>query len=197
MTNPTIIVPYRARPEHLSIFVPAMNKYLPGAPVIVVEQADSKPFNRGKLINCCFLEFKPDYFVAHDVDLIPIDVDYSFSPWVTQLAKSEIQKVDYLGGVTMFTDASFERVGGYNNDFYSRGEDNEVSFNLKRRGIPVSNRFGIFEQLPHPRTGPEFIPNLWHKAQQKRKIQDQLSVCKYKLVSKEQKEGYLHLKVGL
>lgn len=189
----TIIVPYRNRPDHLEAFTKVMSAH----DVYVIEQADDKPFNRGKLINIGFLEIQPQYFVAHDVDMIPIKVDYSETKGVTQLAKSDIQLVDYLGGVTMFSAEIFRNVGGYHNDYWHRAEDNCMMFNLKRFGIPVLNRFGTFINLPHERTGPEFIPELWRKAQLPRLIQNQLSICKYNVVSEEDKGLYKHIKVEL
>ena len=79
-----IIVPYRDRQEHLEKFIKQIPSYLSNNDIeyelIVVEQSDKKPFNRGKLLNIGFLEAKKldcNYVVFHDVDMIPIDVDYS------------------------------------------------------------------------------------------------------------------------
>lgn len=200
--DPVIIVPYRARQSHLDAFIPVMKAYLPKAPIFILEQSDTKPFNRGKLCNVGFLETMlvetdPSYFVIHDIDMLPIDVDYSFGQGVTQLVDSEIQLHDYLGGVTMFSKETFEIIGGYNNDYFCRAEDNEMMFNLRRLNISIIERIGKFEQLPHERTGPEFIPHLWVKAQRRRAIQNQLGVCRYTLVSKEEREEYTLLRVEL
>lgn len=195
----SIIVPYRDREEHLKQFIPHMNMYLPDANIVIVEQTDEKPFNRGKLINIGFLETGwPDWLVAHDVDLLPIDADYSIDPnfSVVQLIKSDIQKTDYLGGVTLFFRGRFQQAMGYHNDYFHRAEDNEMMFRLKSMLLPVSNRFGSFIQLPHPRTGPEFIPELWQKAQLPRTI-NMLETCKYALISKEVHDTHTHLKVAL
>lgn len=191
-----IIVPYRNREDHLAQFMPHMNKYLPEAKIVIVEQADEKPFNRGKLINVGHLEEPSDFICAHDVDMLPVNVDYSTKWEVAQLASSEIQTTNYLGGVTMFNWHSFQTAGGYNNEFFSRAEDNEMMFNLKRLGVPVINRFGTFHQLPHPRTGPEFIPELWQKAQLSR-TKNMLKTCEYQLISKEVHDTHVHLKVTL
>lgn len=174
-----------------------MLEYLPKAKIFVCEQMDDKPFNRGKLLNILYLETKPEFFVCHDVDMIPVKVNYLPCGTIAQLASSEIQTVDYLGGVTMFCYMAFELSGGYHNDFFSRAEDNEFMFNLKRLKIPVEQRRGTFEQLPHERNGPEFIPYLWMKAQKKRSEQNQLHICKYELISKQEIDGYTLLKVSL
>lgn len=191
-----IVVPYRDRAEHLELFIPSMRAYLPDDQIVVVEQADEKAFNRGKLLNIGYLESKATHYVFHDVDMIPIKVGYIEREGVTQLAFSDVQMIDYLGGVTMFEGRTFREVGGYHNDYFHRAEDNEMRFKLKKFGIRVLSRFGIFKQLPHTRTGPEFIPELWQKAQLPR-TKDMLKTCEYKLISKEVKDGYTHLKVEL
>ena len=47
-----IIVPYRDREEHLSRFIPHMEKFLSDKniqyKIYIVEQGDGKPFNRGR-----------------------------------------------------------------------------------------------------------------------------------------------------
>lgn len=194
----SIIVPYRDREEHLKQFLPNMNKYLPGANIIIVEQSDNKPFNRGKLLNVGYIESKPFIFVAHDIDMLPVAVDYreDTEVRVTQLAVSDIQKIDYLGGVTMFRAWVFEEIGGYHNDYFHRAEDNELMFHLKRIKQPVCYREGCFKQLPHPRTGPEFIPELWQKAQLPRTI-NMLENCRYELIYKEVHDTHTHIKVAL
>lgn len=193
----TILVPYRDRLHHLQKFIPHMRSYLPDADIVIVEQAVGKPFNRGKLINVGFLETKNDFFVAHDIDMIPINVDYSPKAGVTQLAGSRIQFKDYLGGITMFEAETFRKVGGYHNDYFHRAEDNELRFNLHRLNIPVLENHGKFKALPHIRKAPEFIAALWQKAQERRQIQDQLSICEYEVLSREQGEGHLHIKVSI
>lgn len=191
-----IVVPYRNRSDQLKLFIPSMKSYLPDDQIIVVEQADNKPFNRAKLLNIGFLNSKSTHFVFHDVDMLPVKVAYVEREGVTQIAFSDIQLIDYLGGVTMFESKTFCEVGGYHNDYFHRAEDNEMMFNLKRLRIPVLNRFGIFKELPHERTGPEFIPELWKKAQEPR-TKNMLKTCEYELISREVKEGYTHLKVKL
>ena len=191
-----IIVPYRDREEHLKIFVPYMNQYLPEDELIIVDQADNKPFNRGRLLNIGALNTLSDYLVFHDIDMLPIKVGYNERDGVTQIAFSEIQLINYLGGVTMFDKPTFKKSQGFHNDFFHRAEDNEMMFNLRSKKIPVLNRFGIFKQLPHERNSPEFIPELWEKAQLPRTV-NMIQTCEYELISKEKKEGYTHIKVKL
>ena len=55
-----VIVPYRGRPTHLRKFKDHLTTYLKSKnisfQIIVVEQTDTLPFNRGKLLNIGFLE---------------------------------------------------------------------------------------------------------------------------------------------
>jgi hypothetical protein len=55
-----IVVPYRDREEHLKKFLPAMKKcdFLNDIDyeILIVEQEDGKPFNRGKLLNVGAIE---------------------------------------------------------------------------------------------------------------------------------------------
>ena len=116
-----IIVPYRNRPAHLDLFKYYITNYLAQTnidyEIIVVNQDDAKQFNRGMLLNIGFeaaKEMKCDYVVFHDVDMLPIYVDYSFSEIPLHLATNFdlISGQDgvfdeYFGGVTMFTIQDF------------------------------------------------------------------------------------------
>jgi hypothetical protein len=81
-----VIIPYRNRYEQLVTFKESITKYLESKNIdfelIIVEQDDAKLFNRGMLLNIGFkyaLEHKCDYVVFHDIDMIPSEVDYSYS----------------------------------------------------------------------------------------------------------------------
>lgn len=185
----SLIVPYRDRAEHLTVFMERMASYS----IIIVEQADGKPFNRGKLINVGFLEEKPDCFIAHDVDMIGEPAAYRERLGVNQLCSSTIQQFDYLGGATMFSAESFP---GYHNEFFHRAEDNELMFHLKRTRQYVKRWNFKFELLPHERKGPEFIRELWLKAQKPRVV-DMLETCTYNVLSDRSFGNYRHIRVGL
>lgn len=200
--NPIIIVPYRNREQHLSQFLHHCQHYSfgYGMQICIVEQAGEEPFNRGKLLNIGFLENNIGYthYIFHDVDMLPVNVPYLnyYSKPVLQLAGSNIQLYDYLGGVTRFTSTAFRKSGGYHNEYYHRAEDNEMRFNLKRLNMPVINKFGEFITLDHERQGPEFDPALWQKAQLKRTIQNQLKICKYEVIQTKEIDNVKHIIVS-
>ena len=151
-----IIVPFRNRYEHLDTFTNHMMEYLNSKQIdyiiIVVEQDDSKLFNRGMILNIGFQyakKYKCDYVVFHDVDMLPIDVDYSYSSYPIHLAsnfeyeedtpKKETFK-EYFGGVTLFPVKVFEKVNGYSNKYWGWGfEDDDLFFRCKLNKIKLDS----------------------------------------------------------
>jgi len=95
-----IIIPYRDRANQLFEFKKEIGKHIDfDFEVIVVEQLGDQDFNRGKLLNIGFLkaeELGCDYVVFHDVDMIPVDVDYSYRAKPTHL----ISELDLPEGVS-------------------------------------------------------------------------------------------------
>lgn len=75
----TIIVPVRDRPKQLKRFAlyihPFLQLQMVEYRIIVVEQTDQKPFNRGLLFNVGFIESMKKggthCYIMHDVDLLP------------------------------------------------------------------------------------------------------------------------------
>ena len=138
-----VIVPYRERDEHLKIFRKEIKKALKAQGIdynlIVIQQDNAKLFNRGMLLNIGYLYaqelYKCDYVVFHDVDMIPKDVDYSYSDiplhLATNFSSSKNNEVfdQYFGGVTMFPTEAFDKINGYSNKYWGWGfEDNELLF---------------------------------------------------------------------
>ena len=104
--------------------------------IFIIEQSDDKPFNRGKLLNVGYksaCDKGCDYFVFHDVDMLPEDVDYSYSDKPLHLATHlqehdyETSFFDYFGGVTMFTKEDFKTINGFSNEYWGWGfEDDDL-----------------------------------------------------------------------
>ena len=133
-----VIVPYRNRPQQLKRFLKHMGEYLTNLDyqIFIIEQSDDKPFNRGKLLNVGYthaIESGCDYFVFHDVDMLPEDVDYSYTDKPLHLATHlqehdyETTFFDYFGGVTMFNKEDFELINGFSNEYWGWGfEDDDL-----------------------------------------------------------------------
>lgn len=146
-----VIVPFRNRYEHLQTFkkiiIPYLNERGIDFELIVVEQDDGHAFNRGKLLNVGFLyakKIKCDYVVFHDVDMVPEDVDYSYSEIPLHMATNftgETERIifdEYFGGVTMFPSTMFEHINGYSNDYWGWGyEDTDLLYRCKINKIPL------------------------------------------------------------
>jgi hypothetical protein len=138
-----IIVPYRNRQRDLRLFSSHMAKYFKNKEInyeiIVINQDNAKQFNRGMLLNIGYTYAKKlncDYIVFHDIDMLPINVNYSFSEKPLHLATDfELEEGEknreifdeYFGGVTMFTIKDFEKINGYSNKYWGWGyEDTEL-----------------------------------------------------------------------
>jgi len=149
-----VIVPYRNREHQLIQFKIHITQYLEKRNIpyelIIVEQDDAKLFNRGMLLNIGFKEAKKlkcDYVVFHDVDMLPIDVDYSYSNKPLHLStdflienneKSRTIFDEYFGGVTLFPIEDFEKIDGYSNKYWGWGyEDNDLLLRCKEKFISL------------------------------------------------------------
>jgi len=159
----SIIVPYRNRKEHLDKFLPVIEscKFLDGIDyeIVIVEQEEGKPFNRGKILNIGAVYSKNStYYCFHDVDMLPISSDYSYVSIPTHLA-SEAQQFGfklpyngYFGGVTLFDKYSFTKINGYSNDYWGWGaEDDDVLFRCIAKGIRPARKIGRYLSLSHER----------------------------------------------
>ena len=152
-----VIVPYRNRESHLKRFTDDTSKYLKSKnidfEIVIVEQLDDKPFNRGKLLNIGYIKAKQlgcDYIAFHDVDMIPIEVDYSYSEIPLHLAThfeleyekaKNLQFDDYFGGVTMMSNKIFETINGYSNLYWGWGfEDDDLLFRCAEKNILLDKK---------------------------------------------------------
>ena len=150
-----VIVPYRGRHLQLLEFKGSIREYLNAQGVdfelIIVEQMGDKTFNRGKLLNVGFIaakKFNCDYVVFHDIDMIPVDVDYSYSDIPLHLATNFIPKNinrivfdEYFGGVTLFPVETFEKINGYSNEYWGWGyEDNDLLYRCKIKRIDLDKK---------------------------------------------------------
>ena len=139
-----VIVPYRNRYEHLQEFKKSIVEYLESKnidfKIIIVEQDNAKLFNRGMLCNIGFTEAQKencDYIVIHDVDMIPVDVDYSYSNVPVHLATDNIPFESYFGGMTLFPSNIFEKINGFSNLYWGWGfEDDDLRYRCVKKDVP-------------------------------------------------------------
>jgi len=163
MEKLAVVVPYRNREEHLKQFIPYMENILKeeGVPfnIFIIEQADNKPFNRAKLLNVGFNEaISYDYFAFHDVDMLPVDSDYSFPDGPTHLS-SEVEQFNWglpydgsFGGVTLFDKESFSKINGYSNEYWGWGaEDDDVLHRCMIKDVDTYRKECRYKSLNHDR----------------------------------------------
>jgi hypothetical protein len=85
--------------------------------------------------------------VFHDVDMIPLHVDYSYSDFPIHLATGFKQDEDekpreffdeYFGGVTLFPMKDFKKINGYSNKYWGWGyEDDDLRLRCIKKGIEL------------------------------------------------------------
>lgn len=160
----SLIVPYRHREEHLKIFLPAITNYLNKQKIkheiIIVEQDDKLPFNRAKLMNVgvAHADIKSQYFVFHDVDLIPQNINYKFKNQTVKLFNfietNNINK-EYgetiFGGVTLVPKEIFYTINGFSNNYWQWGKEDDdfLMRHLFKGFIPFLDKNGKFIALEH------------------------------------------------
>ena len=211
-----LIVPYRDRAEHIKQFLPHMLAYLNkqsiDTAVYIIEQESGKAFNRAKLLNIGVLEAQADcdYFVMHDVDMIPVNVDYSYATDPTHLAAAASQFnytlpfKRYFGGVTLFRREALETVNGYSNEYWGWGyEDDDMAWRCSFAGYTLQRRLpGLFESLWHEgveeqeryRNRDQFLEQ---RAAKLVHNSDGLSTCQYSVIDRDETEERVWLKVSL
>jgi hypothetical protein len=130
-----ILVVYRNREQHLKSFLAYMHNYLRAQQIhyriFVVEQYDSKPFNRAKLFNIgAHYAMKLDFpcLVLHDVDLMPISLGQLYGCTVKPRHMcSSLDQFRYhlpyyglFGGVVAIDTNIFQLINGMSNMFQGR-----------------------------------------------------------------------------
>lgn len=214
-----IIIPYRDREKNLNKLINHLHWFLPKNNIynyfiVVTEQNNNKPFNKGHIMNSAYLQFKNefDYVCFHDVDLIPLEADYTYfespihlCPFVEQF-NYKIPYDTIFGGVTLFDKKSFEIVNGYSNLFYGWGAEDDDMFNrIKISNMePHRRHIGRYLSLDHITTfTPETVnlenvklmSSLVKTYLETKIINEGLNNTIYKLDSIQILEKYIHIKV--
>ena len=142
--NICYLIPYRDRKEHLEITINKLNEYIKynnlEADICVIEQQNSKNWNKGATINCGFTIVKKfyKYIIFNDVDTFP-KLDYSFIyPDIDEII--HIFGYNYcLGGIFMCLTDTFCKINGFNNNFNNWGrEDRDLEDRAKINGIKIN-----------------------------------------------------------
>ena len=146
------VVPYRNRPAQLRVFLSHMKYLLEDLEeseyrIYIVNQADSRPFNRGGMRNLGFLEAKKDFPETYkDIDFIFHDLDNlvgkkNVVEFTTQ--KGEINHIfgnymcDNIGGIFVIKGEDYEKIDGYPNLWGWGYEDTIIGRRCLENGIKV------------------------------------------------------------
>lgn len=148
------LIPFRDRQSHLDVLQPILEKI---GTVIVIEQCDSKPFNRGRLINIGFELVVPidEQIIIHDVDMIPVRCNYQFrgiAHFANQVQQFHYHRpyAGYFGGVTGFDYRDFKMINGFSNEFWGWGaEDDDLLARVKLKKLKPQFVYGRFNSLHH------------------------------------------------
>jgi len=136
------------------------------------------PFNGGALKNIGYDLCKEDcdYVCFQDVDILPINSDYSWAETPTVVAKhgfmiqasvpnqnqkKKAETLGHLGGIVLLKMANFSMANGYPNDYWGWGfEDLDLQKRLEGNGLQIDCREGGFETLEHQHRGKDLNGNL-------------------------------------
>lgn len=164
MTKIAVVIPYRDRLEDLKNLEDPLKKSLEGLDyeIIVSEQSDSKPFNRG-LANNVGMKFAlqqgATHVITHDVDSIPLSVNYSPCRHVARLCGIFNGRCTpngnggpYLGGIVMLSAEAIHATNGYPNKIFGWGHEDDL---LRERAwakkLEIQYRCGFYVVRDHPR----------------------------------------------
>ena len=136
MLENVIIIPYRKREKHLEYFVtntvPLIKQHLPHTKVVIVEQANDKLFNRGKLLNVGFMEYKDKtkYFITQDVDINPT-VEILKEYYGHEVLNKKVWGIytsacNTLGGIIKIRNEDIFAVNGFPNDIWGWGSEDKA-----------------------------------------------------------------------
>jgi hypothetical protein len=136
MFDNVIVIPYRNRERHLKYYlentVPLLKQYLPNSKVVIIEQGQGGLFNRGKVLNVGFKEYrnKTKYFITNDVDINPKlkTIQEYFLPEVPEQAVSAIYSSDCgtLGGIIKISAENIFKINGFPNNIWGWGHEDKA-----------------------------------------------------------------------
>ena len=131
--------------------------------IVIIEQDNEHPFNRGLLLNAGFLERERDishyikYYIHHNCDLFP-DIDFRYNKDkvldYTYTPINEVRDIfgysGGIGGIAIFNRHTFSLIKGFPNDYYVWGhEDCTLYKRCEYHNIDIKRKIynkGILEE---------------------------------------------------
>lgn len=163
-----IIIPYRNRSKHLELLLAHLSKYdKKYVDIYIFEQDNDLLFNRAYLFNSIFsIDKQYDYYIFHDVDLIPEDnVDYrqiyNFPTHLSCFCKQFnynlldnkcIEESEMFGGVIAMSKKHLHDISGYTELYEGWGyEDNDLIRKVKKFIGKYERKPWKYNSLDHSR----------------------------------------------
>ncbi|CAH0547564.1 unnamed protein product [Brassicogethes aeneus] len=173
LVKTAIIIPYRNRTDQLNLFLSFFHDFIQKQYVeyriIIAEQNDSLPFNRGKMLNYgakVAMELNYDCLILHDIDLIPLNLGNIYgctkSPrhmsssidtfrWVllklifcsnfSFIFRYNLPYLTLFGGAISIRSDQFQLVNGFSNQYYGWGGEDDDFYNRLNSNKLVTCRF--------------------------------------------------------
>lgn len=174
----TVIVGERNRTEQLQRFLMHMHPLLARQQLryrlVVVQQDNSLPYNRGKLFNIGFAEAvsrsavgpEQHCVILHDVDLLPLS-DFNLYACTRQprhltvavdTFRFQLPYRSLCGGAIALQSLQYRAINGFSNSFSGwGGEDDDFCSRLEARGLSItrfSPDIGVYHMLSHTPAAP-------------------------------------------
>jgi len=131
-----ICIPYRNREKHLEGYltnvIPLLRTHFPGVHVAIMEQAGTKPFNRGVLMNvgCDLFKNKATYIMTNDVDTYPLEQTvrniYTKAVDPSDVLGIYTSEVGTLGGVIKLRIDTMLKTNGFPNNYWGWGVEDKA-----------------------------------------------------------------------
>jgi hypothetical protein len=157
-----LCIPYRNREEHLQTFLktawPLFQTHFPTTKLVIVEQDNELPFNRGMLLNAGFQEYGKEatWFFTHDIDILPNEntINTIYKREMVDILRIHNPHQTSLGAISKFRSSAFQQINGFPNYCWGWGiEDRALFYRAKHFKITMSatlNKQSKFTFLKHP-----------------------------------------------
>lgn len=140
-----IIVPYRDRINCKKVFLREMNIFLQNSNVkkyeiFIVEQDDSKEFNKGCLLNVGFLETNKsfNYYCFNDIDTLPRCTAFNFKQPLFNTIYHPYGHRHSLGGVFLINADDYLKLNGFSTKYRNWGfEDCDFLYRANLKNVSI------------------------------------------------------------